>query len=349
MKLTWQRQTLRARHRFATSQGGIDEKQTLVLTLEHDGLCGYGEAVPSALYGQSLEACEKVFQHCGELLGDDPFAIEPILGRLIERFDDQRAAIAAIDSALHDWVARRLGVPLWRLLGLQRPRVRTTFTIGVASPDEVRVKLDEALAAGFDALKVKVGVDHDHQTLSLIRERFSGPLYLDANQAWSVSGARQRIRELAVYRPTLIEQPLPRDQWRELPKLRELGVAPIYVDESCQRPADVVRLASCVDGINIKFTKCGGIREALRMIALAHGHGLGIMLGCFVSSSLAIAPALHIASLVDHADLDGHLLLADDPFEGLRREGSLISPPDAPGLGVQPRSAAAIREQGATR
>ncbi len=349
MKLTWQRQKLRARHRFATSQGGIDEKETLVVRLEHDGLIGWGEVVPSALYGQSLKASERVLEEAGGLLGDDPFEIEPIVRRLVERFDAQRAAIAAIDSALHDWVGRRLGVPVWRLLGLERPRVRTTFTIGVASPDEVRVKLDEALAAGFDALKVKVGVDHDHTTLSLIRERFSGPLYLDANQAWTISEAVQRIRELAVYRPALIEQPLARDQWRELPRLRELGVAPIYVDESCERPADVVRLAGCVDGINIKFTKCGGIREALRMIALARGHGLGVMLGCFVSSSLAIAPALHIASLADHADLDGHLLLAEDPFDGLTRTGSRIGVADRPGLGVEPKPAGAFQEQSRNR
>ncbi len=345
MKLTWQRQRLRARHRFATSQGGIDEKETIVVEIEHDGLTGYGEVVPSALYGQSLESSEAALDEAGGLLGDDPYAIEPIVRRLIERFDTQRAVVAAIDSALHDWVGKALQVPVYRLLGLERPRVRTTFTIGVASPQEVRVKLEEALAAGFEALKVKVGVEHDHTTLALIRERFDGPLYLDANQAWTVGEAKQRIGELAAYRPTLIEQPLARNDWRHLPELRALGVAPIFVDESCERPADVLRLAGFVDGINIKFTKCGGIREALRMIALARSCGLAVMLGCFVSSSLAIAPALHIATLVDHADLDGHLLLADDPFEGLWREGSVIGVGDVPGLGVAPRAQSVMAGQ----
>jgi L-alanine-DL-glutamate epimerase-like enolase superfamily enzyme len=336
MKLTHIRQRLRPRYRFATSQGGVDELDTIVVRIEHDGTVGYGEVVPSALYGQSLETSEAALDAMAAELGDDPFALESVLARLVDRHDDQRAAMAGVDSALHDWVGRRLDVPVWRLLGLDRPRTRTTFTIGVAGMDEVRVKVAEALAAGYEALKVKVGVEHDHETLTLIRESFDGPLVLDANQAWSPSEAADRIRALAQYQPAMIEQPLHAADWRELAKLRELGVAPIFADESCERPADVVRLHGYVDGVNIKFTKCGGIREALRMITLARGLGMQTMLGCFVSSSLAIAPALTLASLVDLADLDGHLLLAHDPFEGIERRGGVITLSDRPGLGVVP-------------
>lgn len=338
MKLTWTRQRLRPRYRFATSQGGVDEKETIVVRLEHAGEVGWGEVVPSALYGQSLESSEAALAAMRPLLGDDPFALEAILGRLLAAHDDQRAAVAAVDSALHDWVGKRLGVPVWRLLGLDRPRQRTTFTIGIADLAEIRAKVREALAAGYDALKVKVGVAHDEETLSLIREVFDGPLFLDANQAWEPDQAIERVRALARFRPTLIEQPLRKEDWRDMARLRELGVAPIFADESCERPADVVRLRGCVDGVNIKFTKCGGIREALRMIALARGLGLQLMLGCFVSSSLAIAPALSVATLVDYADLDGHLLLAEDPFEGIGRSGSTIELSDRPGLGLVPRA-----------
>lgn len=337
MKLSWQRQLIRPRHRFATSQWAVDEKETLIVQLEHDGVVGLGEIVPSTLYGQTLESSEAALRAMRELLGDDPFAIETIEQRLLAAHDGQRAAVDGVDAALHDWCGKRLGVPVWRLLGLARPRMQTTFTIGVAEPELTRVKVEEALAAGFDALKIKVGVPDDHETLTFIRERFDGPLFLDANQAWTPDVAVARIRALAPYRPTIIEQPLPATQWRDLARLRDLGIAPIFADESCERPADVLRLHGCVDGINIKFTKCGGIREALRMITLARALGMQVMLGCFVCTSLAIAPALTLASLVDYADLDGALLLADDPFGGIARDGGTISLSDRPGLGVWPR------------
>ncbi len=338
MRLTWRRQTLRPRHRFATSQWAVDEKQTIIVQLEHDGVVGLGECVPSSLYGQTLESSEQTLAAIAGQLGDDPLAIDPLVRKLLSEHDTQRAAVDAVDAALHDWAGKRLGVPVWRLLGLGQPRTRTTFTIGVAEPEEIRLKVDEALAAGFDALKIKVGVAHDADTLDYIRSRFDGPLYLDANQAWTPEEAPRRISALARYRPTLIEQPLPREDWRHLAELRRLGVAPIFADESCERPADVLRLHGYVDGINIKFNKCGGIREALRMITLARALGMQVMLGCFVCSSLAIAPPLTIATLADHADLDGALLLADDPFVGIHRQGSIISLGTAPGLGVTPRA-----------
>ncbi len=338
MKLTHRRIAIRPRHRFATSQRAVDEKDVIIVAIEHEGVTGLGEVVPTALYGQSLEASEAALDGAREHLGNDPFAIEPILDRLIASYDGQRAAIAAIDSALHDWCGKKLGLPVWKLLGLARPSIRTTFTIGIAEPELIRVKVREALEAGFDALKIKVGTADDDENLAFIRESFDGPLYLDANTAWSADEAVERIQDLARYRPTLIEQPLAVEDWRHMAELRKLNVAPIFADESCERPADVLRLHGYVDGVNIKFTKCGGIREALRMVTLARACDMQIMLGCFVCSGLAIAPALTIASLVDHADLDGHLLLAEDPFEGLTRSGGIIGMSDEPGLGVTERS-----------
>ncbi len=345
MRLSWGRRSVRTRARFATARGGITEREVLDVALEHDGLAGLGEAVPSRLYGQSIEASEAALAEFAEHLGDDPHDIHRVVERCIATRDGQRAAIAALDSALHDWVGKRHGLPVWRLLGLPRPCVRTTLTIGVAEPAEVRAKIAEATAAGFRAIKAKVGVDHDHETLRVIREVFDGPLLLDANEAWDASGraggeAAARIRGLAPFRPALIEQPVPREQTPQLATLRELGVAPIFADESCERPADVVRLRGLVDGVNIKLTKCGGVREALRMIELARALELGVMLGCFVSTSLAIAPALAIASLADWVDLDGHLLIADDPYTGIVCDGGSLSLSAMPGLGVGPRSSA---------
>jgi L-alanine-DL-glutamate epimerase-like enolase superfamily enzyme len=338
MNLSWRTMRLRPKYRFATSRGGIDERCTMVVELEHDGIVGLGEVVPSALYGQSIESAEAALGRCDELLGDDLFAIEPILARLIDEFDDQRAVIAAIDSALYDWAGKKLGVSCRRLLGLAPARTRTTYTIGVASVDECREKLRDALDRGFDAIKVKVGSDHDAQTLDTIRALFDGPLIMDANSAWSAAEAPDRIRALAAYQPALIEDPVRREEWQAMRELRGLGVAPIFADETCERPADVVRLREHVDGVNIKLPKCGGMREALSAITLARAFGLKVMLGCFVSSSLAIAPSLTIASLTDFADLDGHELLAEDPYSGIDRDGGFIEIKDRPGLGITPRA-----------
>lgn len=339
MKLTFRRQLLRPKYRFQTAQGGVDEKQTVVVSFEHDGLVGCGEAVPSRLYGQTLETTESTLAAIAleiERSEVSPFAIEPILAGILKIHDSQRAAVAAVDSALHDWVAQRLGTPVWRLLGLAAPRVQTVFTIGIASLEETKRKVDEALGDGYQALKVKIGTPNDLETLDLIRGKFDGRLLLDANEGWTPENAAARIRDLARFRPAMIEQPLKKDQWRHFGPLRELGVAPLFADESCERPADVVKLAGLVDGVNVKFTKCGGIREAMKMLALARGLGMMAMVGCFVSSSLAIAPALAIAGLFDFADLDGALLLADDPFSGIRCErGGWLNIDESPGIGVR--------------
>ncbi|MCA9243824.1 MAG: dipeptide epimerase [Phycisphaerales bacterium] len=334
MRLTWRRMRLTPRRRFATSQSGLDHKETIAVTLEHDGVTGLGEITPSPIYGQSLESAEAALPRIADGLGDDPLAIEPVIQRLLRDFGDQRATIAAIDSALHDWAARRFNVPLWRWLGLERPRVRTMYTISVATPAEVAEAVDEAIAAGFSALKIKVGGEHDEAALEAIRARFDGPLLLDANQAWSPVEAGKRVEALRRFRPWLIEQPVPKADWRALGELAALRVAPIIADESCETPADVAKLAGVVDGVNIKLAKCGGVREAMRCIAVARACGLRVMLGCFLSSGLAVAPALHIASLADVIDLDGHLLLREDPFPGLESAGELVSAPDTPGLGV---------------
>lgn len=334
MKLTWSRQTLRARHTFNTAQSSVSEKQTIVVRLDHAGIAGFGEAVPSTLYGQTLESAEAALGEIAPGLGEDPFLIGPLVERMIRTHDEQRAAVCAVESALFDWVGKRLSTPVWRLLGLARPGVHTTFTIGAAAPGEIREKLHEALADGFDRFKVKVGTEQDEETLSIIRESFAGPLLLDANQAWSAGAAVGKVRDLARYRPTLIEQPVPREEWRGMAEIRSLGVAPVFADESCERPADVLRLNGYIDGVNIKFNKCGGIRQALEMIAIARALGMKVMLGCFLSSSLAIAHALTIATLADFNDLDGALLMANDPFTGLTRSGSLLDAGERAGLGV---------------
>ncbi len=334
MKLRWATQELVLKHPFTIARSSVSAKQTLLVELEHDGLVGVGEAIPAAYYGQTPASAEDALAGMADLLGDDPFQIDPILTRCFERFDDQRAAVSAVDSALHDWVGKRLGVPVWRLLGLDPGAVPiTSFTIGIDDPDAIEAKTAEA--AEFPVLKVKVGTDHDEQILSAVRRVAPDKtLRVDANAGWPPATAAERIRQLVPYGLELVEQPVEPGDNQALRRLCQLGIAPIVADESCVGPADVIPLAGCVDGINIKLSKCGGIREAIRMIHLARACGLKIMIGCMIESSVGIAQAAQLAPLADWVDLDGHLLIRNDPFEGIGGATGRLTLTDRPGLGV---------------
>jgi len=341
MHLSWKRVRCHTRHPFRIARPGASvsgcDLERIIVRIEHDGVVGLGEAVPVPYYRQTLESAEQTLAAAGPLLGDRPEPIEPIIDRLLERFDDQRATVAAVDAALHDWLGRRRGLPLWHMLGLDPSATPpTSMTIGIDEPDSIARKVAEA--AGFDILKIKVGTPQDEQTLDIVRRAApTQRIRVDANCGWTADIAAERIAALARFDLELIEQPIPPGQIDAVRRLRDaLGPRrpPIIADEDCVRPADVPKLAGAYDGINIKLCKCGGIVEALRMIAAARSLGLTVMLGCMVETSLGVAAAAHLASLVDYADLDGHLLLADDPFTGLQLERGIVCPGDRPGLGV---------------
>ncbi len=344
MKLTWTRITVHTRNpwriaRPGSSASDFDVHRTIV-SIEHDGVVGYGESAPSLYYRQTPDTVEATLAKLAPALGDDPFALGPIVERLTHAFADQLASVAAVDEALHDWVGRKLSVPVWRLLGLDRRATPvTSMTIGLP-PDALEspaqyLRERVAEAHDFDILKIKVGTPNDAANLETIRAAApDAKLRLDANCGWSAESAPRRIRELAFFGIELIEQPIPAGQIETLRSLREESPVPIFVDEDSLRPADVMKLAGIVDGINVKLSKCGGIREAVRMIQIARSAGLAIMLGCMVETSLGISAAAQIASLVDYVDLDGHLLLADDPFTGLDVMAGRVLPPDRPGLGI---------------
>lgn len=337
MHLTWSRIPLRLRRPFRTATALRTEKETIWVRILADGIEGWGEAVPADTYGQSLESAERTLAAAVDLLGSDPFAIDAIVDRLLERFDHQRATVAAIDAALHDWNGKRRGQPIVRWLGLDpRAAPLTSVTLGIDEPGRLREKTHEL--ADFPIWKIKVGTDAEEQTLALIRrEAPTKTIRIDANTGWPAADALARLERVAAFNVEFVEQPCLRDDLSTLAKLKAAGRCAIVADESCVRPADVPQLVGCVDGINIKLSKCGGIREARRMIALARQAGLKIMLGCMIESSLGIAAAAQLAPLVDWIDLDGHLLLANDPFEGLGGEGGRLTIGRAPGLGVWPR------------
>jgi L-Ala-D/L-Glu epimerase len=316
---------------FGIARGSRTTQAVVQLELEHDGLTGRGEAAPVYYRGENVETATAYLAAAGPRLGDDPFAVEETLAGL----EGDAAGRAALDAALHDWVGRRLGVPVWRLLGLSRDSPATSYTIGLDTLEGTRARARGARR--FRALKVKVGGPDDLARLEGVRAESDAPMRVDANEGWTLEQARELMPALVELGVELVEQPFPADDLDSFRALDELSPRPpVVVDEGCQDLSDVAACAEYADAINVKLAKCGGIREAVRMVHAARALGLRAMLGCMIESELGIAPAAQIASLFDWVDLDGHLLLADKPFAGLEMKQGRVVPSGAPGLGVEP-------------
>jgi L-Ala-D/L-Glu epimerase / N-acetyl-D-glutamate racemase len=321
---------------FGIARGSRTNQVVVQVELEHEGVIGRGEA--SAVYyrGETVDAVvEFLGTTAPPLVGDDPFALEDIEERL-EDVDGLSGGKAALDAALHDWIGKRLGVPLWRLLGLSPRAPHTSFTIGIDTIEGTRDRVRRARE--FRALKVKVGGAEDLERLDAVREEApDATIRVDANEGWTLDAARDLMPELIRLGVEFVEQPFPAADTDSFNALKDLHPRlPVIVDEGCQNLADVGPAAAYADGINVKLAKSGGVREAVRMIHAARALGLHVMLGCMVESQLGVAPAAAIASLADWVDLDGHLLLADQPFTGLRFEDGRVLPSAEPGLGVAP-------------
>ena len=318
---------------FGIARGSRTTQSVVQLELEHDGLVGRGEAAPVYYRGDSVEsAAEFLSEVAPALIGDDPFALEEIGSRLAD-IDGQAAGKAAVDAALHDWIGRRLGVPVWRLLGLSPVAPPSSYTISIDTVEGTRDRVRRA--KGFGSLKVKMGGADDLERLGAVRSETDVPLRVDANEGWTLDSAAELMPALVEFGVELVEQPFPAADLDSFHGLRELAPRPpVVVDEGCQDLSDVAAVADYADGINVKLAKSGGIREAVRMIHAARALGLHVMLGCMVESQLGVAPAVAIASLADWVDLDGHLLLDDEPYTGLRLERGRVLPSERPGLGL---------------
>jgi len=294
---------------------------------------GLGEAAPSHYYGENRALVEAALDTWAPHLGDDPFALDPIFERLDTVLQQNGAAHAAIDMAFHDWIGHRLGLPVWKWLGLDPAATpRSCVTLGLASPEEMERKLETV--ADFPILKVKLGAPGDVENLRRIRARYRGVIRVDANASWSATDAVRVLREIEPLGIELVEQPVARADLDGLRWVRERIGIPVYADESCHRLGDLANLAGRVDGVNLKIMKTGGLREMLRMIHAARAHGMGVMLGSMLESSLALSAAAQVAPLADHLDLDGHWLLKNDPFSGAPGERGEIRLSERPGLGV---------------
>jgi L-alanine-DL-glutamate epimerase-like enolase superfamily enzyme len=275
-------------------------------------------------------------QTYGTALPDDPFKVEESEERWATMLRGNAAARAALSSALHDLVGKRLGVPVYRMWGLDPCRTpKSSFTIGLDTPERIRAKVREA--EQYPILKVKLGTDRDIEILRAIRDATDKEIRVDANCGWTVKSAIRMLSVLDEFGVTVLEQPLPPQDLDGLAAVTAQADIPVIADESCLTAIDIPPLVGKVDGINIKLAKCGGLREALRMIAVARAHGLMVMVGCMIESSLGITAAAHFTPLVDMVDLDGAALLADDPFVGAGIEGGQVTLPSGPGLGVRRR------------
>lgn len=336
---------------WATSAGSIN----LLVTVEQEGITGIGEMAPSS-GGPTVETVETTLAtYEGWLPLLEPFSPWDLqrIEAVLDVQDHQRAAFCALECALHDWIGKRLGVPVWQLLGLDIGQIPpTSLTIGINPPEVVRARVPELLArtrAKF--LKVKLGNPHgiEADKASMVAAQEAEAAYrrshkvapvgwrVDANGGWNVADAREMMAWLARRGVEFVEQPLKRGREADLPALYRDAPLPLYVDESVRIAADVPPLAGSVDGVNLKFMKCGGVREALRIIHVARAHNLKVMIGCMSETSLAITAAAQLGSLVDALDLDSHLNLNPDPFVGAHYTDGRIVPTHAPGLGVTRR------------
>ena len=307
---------LRLRHTWTTTMSSSAYRDTLHVRFTRDGVTGIGEGAPIVRYHESAAEAQKAIEAAREVvLAADPWRLETVESDVFRLLENQYAARAALDIALHDWIGQRLGVPVYRLLGLDPGAAPiTTFSIGIDTPEITRQKVREA--AEFPVLKVKVGLDSDEATIDAVRSVTGKPLRVDANEGW-------KDKETAA---------------RKIEWLASKGVE-LIADEACLRASAIPGLAGAYHGVNVKLDKAGGLREAVRMIHTARACGMKVMLGCMISSSASTTAAAQISPLVDFADIDGHLLIANDPYEGVRvRDGRLVLP-DGPGLGLHPRTA----------
>lgn len=332
---------LRTRHAFHIARQAAPpaRRDVWVRVSDGEGNEGWGEAAATAYYGETADTVQAALPVLGEALaaaaGGDPLGLERIEAAVHHALGRNPAAKAALSAALHDLVGKRLGLPVWRLWGLDPATApASSFTVGIDSLEVMREKVREA--AGYPILKIKVGTDRDEEILGMIREEAPAKtLRVDANTGWNVKQAIRALPMLQAYGVEFVEQPLPAADIGGLRLLRSVSPLPIYADESCVTLADIPKLVGAVDGINIKLAKCGSLREAIRMVHCARAHGLRVMLGCMVESTLGIAAAVQLAPLMDEVDLDGAALLADDPFTGpgLLPDGRLHFNQE-PGLGV---------------
>jgi len=342
MKLAHQTIELKPTHPFVIARGGYAHHRNVVVRVtDEDGLEGFGEAAPNKYYGESVDSVIAALgQFKSVVEAADPLALESTEASLDRLLRGNASAKAAVSSALHDLVGKRLGLPVHRLWGLDPARApQSSFTISIAENSELERRVSEARE--YPILKIKLGTDRDEEIVRIVRN--AGPdkrLRVDANAGWTPKRAVRMSDFLADQGVEMIEQPVAAGDIEGMRFVRKRSKLPVFADESCLVAADIGRLAGAVDGINIKLAKCGSLREALRMVHAARALDLQVMAGCMIESSLGISAIAQVSPLLDFADFDGAALLSSDPFAGASIKGGQIRLGDGPGLGARPSGGA---------
>jgi len=329
MKLSTSIEDLRLRHTFTISRGSQDVCRVVIARVEDGKHTGYGEASPSSFYAEDVDSVVRALDGVrGSLEGRDPTRFRDLLSDAAESLGPNRAALCALDTAVLDWASRELGAPLWRMLGLDPTQAPpSSFTIGIDTPERMVEKLREAKALGYGIYKVKLGTGDDVDIVRRLRAESDAVLRVDANCAWTVRETIEKSRELAALGVEFIEQPLPPTELDAMEEVYAKSALPIVADESSIAPEDVPDLQGRFHGINIKLVKCGGILPALRMVHLARTFGMKVMFGCMIESSVGITAAAQLGGFADWLDLDGNVLITNDPFAGVENHaGRLVLP-----------------------
>jgi len=328
---------LKLRHTWTTTMSSSEYRDTIQVRLTRDGVTGIGEGAPIVRYHENAQDGKQAIDAILPFLrAADPWLFQPLMAGVSRQVQNQFAAKAAIDIALMDWIGKKMSVPLYRFFGLDPEQTPiTTFSIGIDTPESTRQKVQEA--ASFPVLKIKVGLNTDEATLDAVRSVTRKPLRVDANEGWKdKEEAVRKINWLESQGVEFVEQPMPAEMIEETRWVRSRVHLPLIADEAALSPSALPKLVDAYDGVNVKLDKCGGIQQAVRMIDVAKSLGLKTMLGCMVSSSVSVTAAAHLSPLVDYADLDGNLLIANDPFRGVTVEKGKLILPRGPGLGLQP-------------
>lgn len=332
MKIKLEEYDIHLVNTFRTTHGARDVMQVLIVDI--DG--GLGEASPVHYYGEDLNTVKNFVNKASNVIGDDPYQLDKLSIDLEKVAAFNYSAKAAIDMAMHDLAAKKLNIPLYKYFGITpRTDLPTSFTISISDPDSMKKQTEQN--KGYHVYKVKVGVPVDIEMVEAVRDATDAKIRVDANEGWSVKEAIAKIKILEKLDIEFIEQPLHRDDFEGFKILRSKTELPVIADEGVFRSGDIPKYVGLADGINIKLSKSGGLREAMKMIAIARAHRMKVMIGCMVETSVGITAAAQIASLVDYADLDGNILISDDPFTGATIENGYIKLPDGPGLGVVKR------------
>lgn len=336
LNLSFMPYELKLRHAFNLARYSRTTTPDVQVQIEYDGIIGYGECSMPPYLGESVESVKKFLGKLDLSQFSDPFRTEDILAYVDGVEENNRAAKAGVDIALHDLLGKIMGQPWYKIWGLNPDKTpNTSFTIGIDTEEVVRQKVREAMP--YRVIKVKMGLDKDQETINIIREMMPDvPICVDVNQGWkSKEHGLEMCHWLKERNCLFVEQPFDKTWIDETAWLRERSPLPIIADEAFQRLPDIVKFKGVYDGINIKLMKSTGMREAHKMVTLARALGMKVMMGCMTETSCAVTAAANLSPLVDFADLDGNLLIANDRFEGMTVEHGKITLHDIPGIGVR--------------